>query len=61
MEREIIMSVGTMQRKSDIYNTYGSEDKLVFTTAHYAELLSSPSPPVHPGINCGVIRRKGHL
>ena len=23
------MSVGTLQRKSDIYNTYGFEDKLV--------------------------------
>jgi len=55
------MSVGTLQRKSDIYNTYEFEDKLMFTTAHCAELLSSPSPPVYPGINCVVIGRKGHL
>jgi len=55
------MSFGTLQNKSDIYNTYGSKDKLVFKTAHCAELLSSPSPSVHPEINCGVIGRKGHL
>jgi len=55
------MSVGTLQRKPDIYNTNGFEDKLVFTTAHCAELLSCPSPPVYPGINCVVIGRKGRL
>jgi hypothetical protein len=36
------MSLGTLQRKSDIYNTYGFEDKLVFATTRYAELLLLP-------------------
>jgi hypothetical protein len=38
---------------------YEFEDKLVISTAHYAE-LPSPSQPVYPGISYGVIGRKGH-